>query len=97
MSRYPHKSIDVPADKDVVLDIVFPPGARVSGRVTQGAKPAADRSIWVGRQAATRRSGIEGGLRKMAAMRSKECRPASTASASDKMRAASSQSQATLL
>ena len=48
MSRYAHKSIDVPADKDVVLDIVFPPGARVSGRVTQGAKPAADRSIWVG-------------------------------------------------
>jgi hypothetical protein len=47
MSRHITKSIDVPADKDVVLDITFPPGARLSGLVTQGAKPAADRNIWV--------------------------------------------------
>ena len=47
-SRQKSKTIDVPADQDVVLDIVFPPGVRLSGLVTQGAKPAADRNIWVG-------------------------------------------------
>jgi hypothetical protein len=39
------KTIDVPADKDLVLDIVFPPGARLSGRVTQGGEPAAGKLI----------------------------------------------------
>jgi len=48
MSRYAHKSVDVRADQDTVLNIEFPPGARLSGRVTQSAKPAADRNVWVG-------------------------------------------------
>jgi hypothetical protein len=48
MARHTTKVIDMPADKDLVLDIVFPPGARVSGHVTQGARPAAGRSVWVG-------------------------------------------------
>ena len=41
------KKIDVPADRDVVVDIVFPPGARLSGRVTQGGKPATPRNVWM--------------------------------------------------
>jgi hypothetical protein len=41
------KQVTVPADQDVVLDIVFPPGARLSGRVTQGGKPATPRNIWM--------------------------------------------------
>ena len=48
MSRHTTKSLDVPADKDAVLDIVFPLGGRLSGRVTQDGKAAADRNIWVG-------------------------------------------------
>jgi hypothetical protein len=47
MSRQITKTIDVPADADVVLDIVFPPGVRLSGVVTQDAKPAGGRSIFV--------------------------------------------------
>jgi hypothetical protein len=47
MSRHTTRSLDVPADKDAVLDIVFPLGARLSGRVTQDGKPAAGRNIWV--------------------------------------------------
>jgi hypothetical protein len=42
------KQLDVPADQDLVFDIVLPPGARLSGRVTQDAKPAANRGIWMG-------------------------------------------------
>jgi hypothetical protein len=38
----------VPADSDVVLDIVFPPGVRLSGRITQAAKPIAATTVWVG-------------------------------------------------
>jgi hypothetical protein len=47
MSRHITKAIDVPADKDVVLDLVFPPGVRLSGLVTQDAKPAGERTIFV--------------------------------------------------
>ncbi len=47
MSRQITKTIDVPADNDVVLDIVFPSGVRLSGVVTQAAKPAGERSIFV--------------------------------------------------
>jgi hypothetical protein len=39
------KKVDVPADQDVTLDIVFPTGATLSGRVTQGGKPAAHKSV----------------------------------------------------
>jgi hypothetical protein len=48
MSHSFNKTIDVPADKDAVLDIVFPPGVRLSGRITQAAKPIAPTTVWVG-------------------------------------------------
>lgn len=41
------KSVNVPADQDVTLDIAFPAGARLSGRVTQGGKPAAHKNVWM--------------------------------------------------
>ena len=41
------KQVDVPADRDVTLDIVFPSGARLSGRVTQSGKPAANRNVFM--------------------------------------------------
>jgi hypothetical protein len=47
LSRRLRRVIDVRADRDTVLDIDFPPGVRLSGRVTQGAKPAADRTVSV--------------------------------------------------
>ncbi len=40
MSRRTVRTVEVPANADIVLDIVFPPGARVSGIVSQGGKPA---------------------------------------------------------
>ncbi len=42
-----HKQVEVPADQDLTFDIVFPAGARLSGRVTQGGKPAAARNVWM--------------------------------------------------
>lgn len=42
------KTVDVPSDQDVTLDIVFPTGARLSGRVTQDGKPAANKNLWMG-------------------------------------------------
>ena len=41
------KSVAVPADRDVVLDFVFPAGARLSGRVTQAGTPATERAVWM--------------------------------------------------
>ena len=41
------KQVDVPADQDITVDIVFPTGARLSGRVTRGGKPAANRNVWM--------------------------------------------------
>jgi hypothetical protein len=41
------KHVDVPADQDVTLDIALPTGARLSGRVTQGGKPAAHKAVWM--------------------------------------------------
>jgi len=41
------KKVDVPADQDVTLDIVFPTGARLSGRVTRGGQPAAHTNVWM--------------------------------------------------
>jgi carboxypeptidase family protein len=46
--RQLNKSVNVPADRDIVVDIVFPPGARLSGRVTQGGKAAPDKNVWMG-------------------------------------------------
>lgn len=48
MSHQLSRTVDVPADKDVALDIVFVPGARLSGRVTQAGKPASPRMVWMG-------------------------------------------------
>jgi hypothetical protein len=40
------RSVEIPADRDLIVDIDVPAGARVSGRVTQGGKPvAAGRSV----------------------------------------------------
>jgi hypothetical protein len=41
------KQVDVPSDRDVTVDIDFQTGGRLSGRVTQGGKPAASRKIWM--------------------------------------------------
>jgi hypothetical protein len=41
------KRVDVPADQDLTLDIAFPAGARLSGRVTQAGKPAAHKNVWM--------------------------------------------------
>lgn len=41
------KSVDIPADRDVTIDISFPAGARLSGRLTQAGKPVVGRSLWM--------------------------------------------------
>lgn len=41
------KPVDVPADRDAVLDIVFPAGSRLSGRITRGGEAAAGKSVWM--------------------------------------------------
>jgi hypothetical protein len=41
------RHVDVPTDQDVTFDIVLPAGARLSGLVTQGGKPAPHRNIWM--------------------------------------------------
>ena len=50
------KPVDVPAEGDVVLDLVFPAGARLSGRLTRGGEPAVGKPIWM--QLADDKSGI---------------------------------------
>ena len=39
------KLVVVPADEDVTLDIDYPSGARIYGRMTQGGKPASDKTV----------------------------------------------------
>jgi hypothetical protein len=39
------RQVDVPADRDVVVDIAFPAGARLTGRVSRGGRPAANWDI----------------------------------------------------
>jgi hypothetical protein len=51
--RQLEKSLNVPANQDVTFDVSFPPGARLSGRVTQGGKPASHKRIWMRAQGAT--------------------------------------------
>jgi hypothetical protein len=47
-SRSMQKAIEVPADKDLVVELDFPAGVRLSGRVTQGDKPVgAGKTIWM--------------------------------------------------
>lgn len=41
------KSVDIPVDRDVTIDIFFPAGARLSGRVTQAGKPVVGKSLWM--------------------------------------------------
>jgi hypothetical protein len=55
--RQIEKTFDVPADRDVTLDIVFPAGARLSGRVTRGGKPATDSMVHM--QPADAKSGAQ--------------------------------------
>lgn len=45
--RQVSKSVAVPADQDLTFDIAFPTGARLSGHVTQGGKPATERMVWM--------------------------------------------------
>ena len=44
---YFDKTVDVPVDRDVTLDIVVPSGSRLSGRITQGGKPLPSTTVWV--------------------------------------------------
>jgi hypothetical protein len=44
--RHVTQSFDVPVDQDVTQDLIFPTGARLSGRVTQGGKPATPRMVF---------------------------------------------------
>jgi hypothetical protein len=37
----------MPADQDLVLDIIIPAGSRLSGRVTEGGKPATDKFLFL--------------------------------------------------
>jgi hypothetical protein len=46
--RRTSKTVEVPADRDLALDIAFPIGARLSGHVTQAGKPAARKMVWMG-------------------------------------------------
>jgi hypothetical protein len=47
-SRSLRKSIEVPADRDLVVELEFAAGVRLSGRVTQGDKPAgAGKTVWM--------------------------------------------------
>jgi len=41
------KTVDVPADQDVALDIDFPAGARLSGRVTKAGEPVVGKNVWM--------------------------------------------------
>jgi hypothetical protein len=50
------KQVEVTGDGDATLDIDFPAGARLSGRVTRGGQPAAGKIVWM--QLADNRSGI---------------------------------------
>jgi hypothetical protein len=43
--RQMSRTVDVPADADVTVDIEFPRGARLSGRVTRGGRPLAGVSV----------------------------------------------------
>lgn len=45
--RHFDKTVIVPADQDVALDIIFPAGARLSGRVTQAGKPVVGKNLWM--------------------------------------------------
>ena len=94
-SREKSRTIDVPADQDVVLDIVFPPGVRLSGPGRRAQSPLPAGTSGSVRPRARQTPGIKRGLHKMAATKWKECRLGRTASVSAKMPAASSRFQAT--
>ena len=47
-SRSVRKAIEVPADKDLVIEVEFPAGVHLSGRVTQGDKlVGAGQTVWM--------------------------------------------------
>lgn len=45
--RHLERSVTVPTDQDVTLDVAFPPGARLSGRITQGGRPVPNKMVWM--------------------------------------------------
>lgn len=45
MRRQLSKTVEVPADSDITVNLDFPPGARLSGRVTRGGKPLS--GVWL--------------------------------------------------
>jgi hypothetical protein len=51
MSRQISRTVDVPADSDVTVDLDFPRGVRLSGRVTQQGRPLA--RVWLSPRSGT--------------------------------------------
>lgn len=45
MRRQLSKTVEMPADSDITVNLDFPPGARLSGRVTRGGKPLS--GVWL--------------------------------------------------
>jgi hypothetical protein len=45
MRRQVSKTVEVPADSDIMVNLDFPSGARLSGRVTRGGKPLS--GVWL--------------------------------------------------
>jgi hypothetical protein len=41
------KTVDVPVDRDVTLEIVVPSGSRLSGRITRGGRPVPRTMVWM--------------------------------------------------
>lgn len=41
------KTVEMPIDRDMTVNIDFPVGSRLSGRITQGGKPAPSRIVWM--------------------------------------------------
>jgi hypothetical protein len=41
------KTVDMPVDRDMTVNIDLPVGSRLSGRITQGGKPVPSRMVWM--------------------------------------------------
>jgi hypothetical protein len=41
------KTVDMPVDRDMTVNIDLPAGSRLSGRITQGGKPVPSRVVWM--------------------------------------------------
>jgi hypothetical protein len=42
-----NKTVDMPVDRDITVNIDLPAGSRLSGRITQGGKPVPSRTVWM--------------------------------------------------